>query len=165
MIAGFVLFGCGGERRDQAAGDTGTTDATAMASVEVCALLTSPEIQTALSWTPDSTAGQSYGTTGSCTFFGPNTMQQVSLLVGQGMPDMSSSAAMATWRSEQYTEYKVTDAIVKSLDGLGVPAIQNEYGGLMTIEMAVGSQLVSVSSLATVEQMRSIASVVLGRLR
>jgi hypothetical protein len=92
-------------------------------------------------------------------------LQQISLLVGQGMPDMSDSRKMADWRAKQYKEYKVTDAIVEPVEGLGVPAIRNEFG-VVAIEMAVGTQLVSVGGIsANFEQVRKLAGFVVARMK
>lgn len=159
------LVACGGERTAEQASPPGQEVAT-QTSFDPCALLTAEEIMSAVGWSPDSSQKKAYGTTGNCTYFGPNAMlQQVSLLVGQGMPDMSDSRKMADWRAKQYTDYKVTDAVVEPIEGLGVPAIRNEYG-IVAIEMAVGTQLVTVSSLtAKFEQVRKLAESVLARMK
>lgn len=159
------LVACGGEP-DAKQADSMAPAATAETSFDPCALLTSDEIMNAVGWSPDSSQKKSYGTTGNCTYFGPNAMlQQVSLLVGQGMPDMSDSRKMADWRSKQYVDYKVTDAIVEPVEGLGVPAIRNEYG-IVAIEMAVGTQLVTVSSIsAKFDQVRKLAGFVVAHMK
>ena len=159
------LVACGGDRTGEKAGSPEQTAST-QTSFDPCALLTADEITSAVGWTPDSSQKKSYGTTGNCTYFGPNAMlQQVSLLIGQGMPDMSDSRTMADWRAKQYKDYKVADAIVEPVEGLGVPAIRNEYG-IIAIEMAVGTQLVTVSSLAAkFEQVRKLAESVLARMK
>ncbi len=157
-----VVVGCGSAPEEAA---QPAVPAEAPSDFDACALLTTEEIQASLAWVPDSTQKKSFGTTGNCTWFGPGgAMEQVSLLVGQGVPEMSSSTTMAQWRTRQYTNYGVTDAIVEPLDGLGVAAIRNEYGGLVAIEMAVRGQLVTVSSIATLDQVRSLASLVVGRM-
>lgn len=83
----------------------------------------------------------------------------------QASPYMSDSRKMADWRANQHKEYKVADAIVEPLEGLGVPAIRNEFG-VVAIEMAVGTQLVTVSSIsANFEQVRKLAGFVLARMK
>lgn len=156
------VIGCGGAPEEAA---QPAVQAAGQSDFDACALLTTEEIQASLAWVPDSTQKNSYGTTGNCTWFGPGgAMEQVSLLVGAGVPEMSSSATMAQWRAGQYANYGVTDAIVEPIEGLGVPAIRNEYGGLVAIEMAVRGQLVTVSSIATSDQVRALAGLVVGRM-
>lgn len=158
-----VFSGCGG---GETAEQTPATEQAATSNFDPCALLTSEEIKSTLGWSPDSSQKKVYGTTGNCTYFGPSALtQQISLLVGQGMPDMSDSRKMADWRAKQYVDYKVTDAIVEPVEGLGVPAIRNEYG-IVAIEMAVGTQLVTVSSIsAKFDQVRTLAGFVVARMK
>jgi hypothetical protein len=165
LFAPLAGAGCGGDSKPAVpAAETGA--APAAGDFDPCALLTSGEIQATLGWVPDSTQKKAYGTTGTCTWFGPGGMaDQVSLLVGQGMPDMSGSAVMAKWRAEQYAGYDVTDAIVEPVEGLGVPAIRNELAGLVAVEMAVKGQLVSVGSMAPIDKVRTLAGHVAGRMK
>jgi hypothetical protein len=157
-----TLSGCGGETAKQ----TPAAEQTATSDFDPCALLSFEEIKSTLGWSPDSSQKKVYGTTGNCTYFGPSALtQQISLLVGQGMPDMSDSRKMADWRAKQYVDYKVTDAIVEPVEGLGVPAIRNEFG-VVAIEMAIGGQLVSVGSIsAKLEQVRALAGFVVARMK
>ena len=159
------LVACSGDKTAEQASSSEQA-AASQTTFDPCALLASDEIMGTLGWSPDSTQKKAYGTTGNCTYFGPNAMtQQVSLLVGQGMPDMSDSRKMADWRANQYKDYKVADAIVEPVEGLGVPAIRNEFG-VVAIEMAVGTQLVSVGSIsANFEQVRKLAGFVLARMK
>lgn len=138
----------------------------ATTNFDPCSLLTYDEIKSAVGWKPDSSRAKAYGSTGNCTWYGPNAMtQNVALLIGQGMPDMSSSKTMAQWRAKQYTDYKVKDAIVEPVEGLGVPAIRNEWG-TVGIEMAVDKQLVSVSGLTLkFDQVKKLAAFVLARMK
>lgn len=137
-----------------------------LTTFDPCSLLTYDEIKSAAGWKPDSSRAKAYGSTGNCTWYGPNALtQNIALLVGQGMPDMSSSKKMAEWRAKQYADYKVTDAIVEPVEGLGVPAIRNEFGAV-GIEMAVGKQLVTVSGLTLkFEQAKELAAFVLARMK
>lgn len=161
----FSMLGCGGsEQPDET--QASPAAATAQSDFDPCALLTFDEISATVGWKPDSSVKKAYGTTGNCTYHGPNPYTQVvSVLVGQAMPDMSDSRTMADWRSAQYKDSKVTDFIVEPVEGLGVPAIRNEFG-VVAIEMAVKGQLVSVTSLsAPFEQVRKLAGYVVARAR
>lgn len=163
-LALMACLACGGGATKQAPAEAPSSPGRP-AGVDACALLTREEITAALGWTPDSAATQGYGTTGTCTWAGPGAAEQLSLLVGQGMQDMSTSAAMASWRAEQYKNYAVTDAIVEPVEGLGVPAIRNELAGLVAIEMAIKGQLVTVSSIADFEKVKGLAGLVAGRMK
>lgn len=155
---------CGGGSSEQAKAPE-QADAVAASDFDPCALLTSEEIQTTLGWATDSTQKKAYSTTGNCTYFGPGGMtEQISLLVGQGMPDMSDARKMADWRMKQYVDYGVKDAVVEPIEDLGVPAIRNEFG-ITAIEMAVGQQLVTISAVADFEKVKAIARLVLGRMK
>lgn len=164
LLLPLLAVGCGGSTADQAKATEQT--AAAESNFDPCALLTYQEISSVLGWAPDSSRKQAYGTTGNCTYYGPNALTQtIALLVGQGMPDMSDATKMAEWRAKQYVDYGVKDAVVEPLEGLGVPAIRNEFG-VVAIEMAVGSQLVSVSSIAAnFDQVRTLAGFVLNRMK
>lgn len=160
-----AVLGCGGsEQTDQA--QAPPEAAVAQTDFDPCALLTFDEISTTVGWKPDSSVKKAYGTTGNCTYHGPNPYTQVvSVLVGQGMPDMSDSRKMADWRTAQYKESKVPDFIVEPVEGLGIPAIRNEFG-MAAVEMAVKDQLVSVTSLsAPYDQVRKLAEFVAARVR
>lgn len=162
-LLSLAILGCGGSEQTDHAEPQGDT-AAAQTDFDPCALLTFDEITSAVGWTPDSSAKKAYGTTGNCTYYGPNPYTQVvAVLVGQGMPDMSDSKKMADWRSAQYKDSKVADFTVEPVEGLGVPAIRNEFG-VVAVEMAVKDQLVSVSSLtASFDQVRKLAGFVLAR--
>jgi hypothetical protein len=161
-LLSLAAFGCAAEQEDQPGGTAEA--AVAQTDFDPCALLTFVEISATVGWKPDSSVKKTYGTTGNCTYHGPNAYTQVvSVLVGQGMPDMSDSRKMADWRSAQYKESNVSDFIVEPVEGLGVPAIRNEFG-VVAIEMAVRDQLVSVTSLtASFDQVRKLAGFVVAR--
>ena len=158
-----LCSGCGG---NEEARSVAQQTAVAQSSFDPCALLTADEIKSTLGWAPDSSTKKAYGTTGTCNYFGPNAVeQQVSLLVGVGLAAMSDSRKMADWRAKQYADYKVSDAIVEPVSDLGVPAIRNEFG-IVAIEMAVGSRLVTVSSLsAKFDKVHALAALVLAHLK
>jgi hypothetical protein len=157
-----LALACGGEPK-QATQESASTDRAQ--DFDPCSLLTREEISSAMSWTPDSSQHKWYGTTGNCTWFGPGSIPKtVALLVGQGMSDMSSSAAMAEWRAKQYKNSGITDAIVEPVEGLEVPAIRNELGGVAAVEMAIKGKLVTISSIADFAQVRALAQPVPARM-
>ena len=145
-------------------GKVATKGAAAQSSFDPCTLLTYDEIKSAVGWKPDSATKKGYGTTGTCTYHGPNAMlQNVAVMVGQGLADMSDSKKMAAWRAKQYVDNKITDAIVEPIGDLGVPAIRNEFG-VVSVEMAVGTQLLTVTGLSVkFEQAKKLAAFALAR--
>ena len=164
VAATLVLLACGEATPDasQAAKGAPAPQATGL---DPCQLLTADEIQSRLAWRPDSARGSGYGTTGTCNHFGPGGMaQQVTLVVGQGMRAMATSADMAAWRKEQYKGYDV-GAIVEPIEGLGVPAIRNEVAGLVSIEMVVAGKLVSVGAMSQLDKVRDLAALVVPRIK
>lgn len=172
---GVLLLAAGCDSGNKEAGQSVSAPqaaAPAENSLDPCALLTAAEIEAVLGWKVATTEPKSYGTTGNCTYtsanpYGKGGMQQVTLLVGQGMPDMNSASAMAQWRLKQYEgpSYKDLGPIVEPVEGLGVPAIRNEVAGLLTLEMAVGKQLVSVGVFGSLEQARALGEKVLMRIK
>jgi hypothetical protein len=153
-------------------GSTPEASSPAGDTVDPCSLLTAAEIETILGWKVAKTEPKSYGATGNCTYssanpYGKKGMEQVSILIGQGMPDMSSANAMAKWRLKQYEgpTYKDLDPIVEPVEGLGVPAIRNEVAGLLALEMAVGNKLVSVSVFGTLDQAKALGEKALARIK
>lgn len=141
-------------------------------TIDPCALLKAEEIEAALGWKVATTEVKAYGDTGTCTYASatPYTMkglQQLSLVIGRGMPDMSSSEAMAKWRLAQYSgeSYKNMNPIVKPVEGLGVPAIRNGFERTFGIEMAVGDKLISLSLFDSLEPARALAQKVVARAR
>jgi hypothetical protein len=163
-LVSLMTLGCGDKKAEQQKAPDQA--ATAQTNFDPCALLTSEEIKSAAGWAPDSSQKKPYGNTGSCTYFGPNAMlQNVAILVGQGMPDMSDSRKLADWRRKQYADYKVTNATVEPIEDLGVPAIRNEFG-VEGVEMVVGKQLVTVSGLTLkADQVKKLAGFVLARMK
>jgi len=160
-----LTLGCGEGKADQKKVPEQAA-AAATTSLDVCALLTSEEIKSTAGWAPDSNTKKPYGNTGSCTYYGPNALtQNVAILIGQGMPDMSDSRKLADWRRKQYADYKVTNATVEPIEDLGVPAIRNEFG-VEGVEMVVGKQLVTVSGLTLkADQVKKLAGLVLARMK
>lgn len=159
-----MALGCGEGKAEQKKAPEQA--AAAQTNFDPCALLTSEEIKSATGWAPDSSQKKPYGNTGSCIYYGPNAlMDNVSILVGAGMPDMSDSRKLAEWRRKQYAEYKVPNATVEPIEDLGVPAIRNEFG-VKGVEMVVGKQLVTVSGLTLkADQVKKLAAFVLARMK
>ena len=62
----------------------------------------------------------------------------MSLVLAPNMPKVSSSAEMAAWRSKQGTSFGDMKITITPIEGLSVPAIQNEVEGmgLVTVEEA-----------------------------
>ena len=141
------------------------------ASMDPCALLTSEEIEAALGWKVDTAESKSYGATGTCTYasatpYSSAGLQQLSVVVGYGAPDLGSSNAMAAWRLEQFSgdAYKDLDPLVLPVEGLGVPAIQNGFEGMFGIEMLVDGKLLTLSLFETLEPARTLAEKALARM-
>ena len=101
-----TLAGCGDDRQP---GKTTAPPASAgEKSIDPCALLTGAEIQAALGWKVDKAEAKGYGATGTCNYssatpYTAQGLQQLSIVIGYGMPDMRSAEAMAKWRLEQYS--------------------------------------------------------------
>jgi hypothetical protein len=139
--------------------------------MDPCALLTSAEIEAALGWKVDTAESKSYGATGTCTYasatpYSPTGLQQLAVVVGSGAPVLDSSEAMAAWRLEQYSgdAYKDLEPIVLPVEGLGVPAIQNGFEGMLGIELLVGDRLLTLSLFETLEPARTLAEKALARM-
>jgi hypothetical protein len=136
--------------------------------IDVCALLTSEEIEAALGWK----VATAKGAAGSCNYssatpYTSQGLQQLSLVVGAGVPGMGTSDALVKWRLAQYSgdAYKDMKPIVEPVDGLGVPAIRNGTEGIFGIEMVVGDKLVTMSLFDSLEPARTLAAKVLTRLK
>ncbi|MEW5978108.1 MAG: hypothetical protein AB1898_20120 [Acidobacteriota bacterium] len=153
-------------------GSSPVGQATAAKAIDPCSLLTSEEIENILGWKVANADAKTYGTTGNCTYTSANPyagkiMEQVTTLIGQGMPAMSSSNAMAQWRLKQYEgkSYQDIEKTVEPVEGLGVPAIRNEVAGLIAVEMAVEGRLISVSTFGSMDAARALAAKVLTRAK
>lgn len=173
FIIGFLtLFVAACSKADQTDMKPSTQASESAKDIDPCAFLTAEDIETALGWKVAKTEAKAYGATGTCTYssatpYTAQGLQQVSVVIGQGMPDMSTSEAMAQWRLKQYSgeSYKDVKPIVKPVEGLGVPAIQNGFEGLFGIEMAVGGKLITVSLFDSLQPARALAEKVLARAK
>ena len=141
-------------------------------SIDPCALLTSEEIEAVLGWKVAKAVPSVYGAMGSCNYssatpYTSQGLQKLSVEVGSGAPDMSSSESLVKWRLEQYSgeAYKDMKPVVEPVEGLGVPAIRNGMEGMFGIEMAVGDKLDTMSLFDSVEPARTLAAKLISRLK
>lgn len=157
-----MALGCGGDNVPQTANPVAEAAAPS-SSLDPCSLLTYDEIASAVGWKPDSSTKEA----GNCTYHGPSAYtQNIMILLGQGMPDMPDSRALREWRAKQYANYTKANAIVEPIEGLGVPAIRNEFGSTVAVEMVVGKQLVTVTgSTLKHEEVQRLAGFVLARMK
>jgi hypothetical protein len=165
-----LLVACG--EADQGANPPSQPAVVQGKDIKACELLTGDEIEAALGWKVATAEGKDFGATGTCTYssstpYSTEGFQQLSLVVGHGLSSISSSEAMAKWRFEQYSgeSAKNPSLIVKPVDGLGVPAIQNGMAGMFGIEMAVDDMLVTLSPFDSLEPARALAKKVVARVR
>jgi hypothetical protein len=165
----YLLCACGNSESAQ----SGTQAAVPaqQATIDVCTLLTSAEIESALGWKVATTESKSYGETGSCTYasatpYSAQGLQQLAVLVGFGAPELASSEAMAEWRLAQYSDdsYKDLNPLVLPVEGLGVPAIQNGLDGSFGIELLVDGKLLTLSLFETLEPARTLAEKAMARM-
>ena len=172
LVAGVLVLLCVACGNGEPAGTVPSGQAVAQeTSIDPCALLTSEEIETVLGWKVDTAESKSYGATGTCTWssatpFAAAGWQQLSLVLGYGAPDLSSSEAMAKWRFEQYSgdAPEGLKVLVLPVEGLGVPAIQSGPEAFFGIELLVGSKLLTLSPFKTLEPARSLAEKALARM-
>jgi len=140
--------------------------------INSCALLTNEEIEAALGWKVATAEARDFGATGACTYssstpYSAQGFQQLSLVIGDGLVDISNSEAMAQWRLGQYSgeSAKNPSLIVKPLEGLGVPAIQNGMASMFGIEIAVGDKLVTLSPFDALAPAQALAAKVIARVK
>jgi len=149
-----------------------------------CSVLTAAEIQAAVGWTvarsePRSGRGYSNCTWSSekgTTVLPPETVEAGIIPCLTNFPcttiDMpkqfATSAAMAEFRRNVYkgTSYEAANPSVEPVDGLGVPAVLHELGGLYSLEMFLGVEKTAFVTLwASADAARSLGEKVLSRLR
>lgn len=186
LVAIWLVAGCGGEDTGGAASaDTRPADAAAVAapagSFDPCTLLTADEVTAALGWAVAGT--QPYPAPnglGHCKYSGAQgnavlPPEQADAGLGvcftnfpcSSLPAYQTSAEMADARVAQYPKegvYADLKPVVKPLEGMGVPAIEHELGGLRTVEMAIGGgTLAYVETWGSPEVTRGLAEKVLAR--
>ncbi len=147
----------------QPAAQTATTDA---ARIDPCALLTVAEIQAATGKTVAPGESSTQGATLTCNYAEPNAMAPtVTVVVSPGMPKVSSSAAMAEWRSKQAEGYGDLTFVIAPIEGLGVPAIRNDLEGASTgtVEAAAKGRLLIVLT-SSLDDSKELAGKAIPRL-
>ncbi len=176
-IAGLVTLlmlsaaGCGGgdTSREAAAGAaTAKVDAgRPSATVDACSLLTMEEIAAVTGAKVADIKPDTHGTVGTCNYEVPTGLiPVVSVVLAPNMPDVGTSAEMASWRSKQagtsFGDIKIT---ITPIEGLGVPAIRNEVEGtgLVTVEAAAKGMLLSVTT-SSLEMSKALMPKALARL-
>ena len=177
-IAGLVTLlmlsaaGCGGgdTSREAAAGAaTAKVDAgRPSATVDACSLLTMEEIAAVTGAKVADIKPDTHGTVGTCNYEVPTGLiPVVSVVLAPNMPDVATSAEMASWRSKQAgtSSYENIKFIITPIEGLGVPAIRNEVEGtgLVTVEAAAKGMLLSVTT-SSLEMSKALMPKALARL-
>ena len=88
------------------------------------------------------------------------------MVLAPNMPDVATSAEMASWRSKQAgTSFGDIKIIIAPIEGLGVPAIRNEVEGtgLVTVEAAAKGMLLDVTT-SSLEMSKALMPKALARL-
>jgi hypothetical protein len=141
------LVACGGGSSDSAAG--GSSGGGGDEDFDACALLTAEEIQAAAGWAPDTSRSETYGTTRTCSYSGPDLMKQsLVLVVARPAPKVSTSAELAQRRNEAAAREPSIKMIITPIEGLDLPAVRSEVEGstMPTIEAVVGNRLLGVTT-------------------
>jgi hypothetical protein len=171
-LAALFLLGwkCGGDsgsssKSVSAAG--APAEAKGAPPVDPCTVLTPAEIEAVTGAKSVAPKKEAHGSVGTCNFHaGEEIMPVVSIVLAPGMPDVSSSAEMAAWRSKQGTSFGDVKIIIEPVEGLGVPAIRNEVegAGLVTVEASVGGRLLDVTT-SSFERSKALATKAIARLK
>ena len=134
-------------------------------AVAPCNLLTAAEVTKAAGFTPSAPEPHTYGTTATCRFTGNALKREtVVVTVAKPAPKVSSSAAMAAWRTEQGKRTPELASAASPVEGLGAPAIRSDDGsGPATIEAAVGGRLLGIAA-PTFEAAQALAKAAIQRL-
>jgi hypothetical protein len=131
---------------------------------DACALVTAAEVVAAAGWKPAATKHEHDGTTETCRLAGSSAAETVVIVLAKPAPKVSSSAALAEWRSERAARQKLK-VTVTPLEGLGVPAIRiEEETSPPTVEVAVGTRLLGLTA-PTFEVAQTLAAKAIARLR
>ena len=165
LLVALLLTACGGgsESRSDTASGGGTDDQ----DVDACTLLTPEEIQAAAGWTPDTTAGKTYGTTKTCNYMGPDALKQsIVLIVARPAPKVSSSAELAERRKKAAANEPDIKMVFTPVEGLGMPAVRSEVEGSdrPMLEAVVGRRVLSVTT-SDFEATKALVSKAAARLR
>lgn len=184
-LATFLLLAgaCAG-RESPPAQEAAAPPAAAASGIDPCSILTAEEIQAAVGWAvarsePRSGTGYANCTWSSdkgTTAMPPETVEAGLIPCFTNFPcttvDMpkqfASSAAMAEFRRGLYqgTSYEAMNPTVEPVEGLGVPAIIHELGGLYSMEAFLGEGRMAFVTLWTgADAARSLGEKVLERVR
>lgn len=167
LLVGILIAGCGGESPEsRAESETSPAKQKNAREIEACALLTSEEIQAATGWRPDSAEAETYGTTRTCVYRGPQPLtQSVVLVIATPAPELSSSAGLAEWRNRQVQRQPDLKMVITPVEGLGVPAVRSELegSGSPTLEAAAGGLLLGVTT-SDFEAAKALAPKAIARL-
>jgi hypothetical protein len=149
LLLALLVAACGGgsdsppDRAEAGAGSKQNDD------FEACALLTFEEIQAAAGWAPDTSDGDTHGTTKTCAYHGPDALKQsVVLVVARPAPKVSSSAELAERRKQAAASSPEIKMTFTPVEGLGMPAVRSEVEGSSTptLELIVGNRVLGVTS-------------------
>ena len=168
-LVALLLLGwkCGGDSGSSSK-SVSTAGAPAGAkALDPCSVLTPAEIEAVTGAKSVAPRKEAHGSVGTCNFHaGEEIMPVVSIVLAPGMPDVSSSAEMAAWRSKQGTSFGGVKIIIEPVEGLGVPAIRNEVegAGLVTVEASVGGKLLDVTT-SSLERSKALVTKAMARLK
>ena len=184
-LATFLLLSgaCAG-RESPPAQEAAAPPAAAASGIEPCSTLTPEEIQAAVGWTVARSDPKSSPGYFSCTWASakggsvmpPETVEAGITMCFTNIPcsnvDMpgqfANSAAMAELRRGVYkgTSYEAMNPMVEPVEGLGVPAVIHELGGLYSMEMFLGEEKIAYVTLWTgADAARALGEKVLQRVR
>jgi hypothetical protein len=170
-LIALVLLGakCGGDAGSQTAQVTSTRqspEAKAGPKVDACSVLTSDEIEAVTGTKSVEPKPEAYGPAATCNYHAPDQLlPAVTIVLAPGMPNVTSSAEMAAWRSKQGTSWGDIKLIIEPVEGLGVPAIRNEIegAGMVTVEAGVRGLLLDVAT-SSLEHSKALAAKAMARL-
>jgi hypothetical protein len=167
LLVASLVAACGGGSADSRSDAGGGGSVGKGDDLEPCALLTSEEIQEVAGWAPDTSDADTYGTTKTCAYHGPDALKQsVVLVVARPAPKVSTSAELAKRRNQQAQRDPSIKMVITPVEGLGVPAVRSEVEGSTTptIEAVVGNRLLGVTA-SNFETAKALAAKAAPRLR
>jgi hypothetical protein len=170
-LAAVLLLGarCGGEaaaRTQEVSTAKQGNEAKSAPAIDACSLLTAEEIEAVTGAKSVGPKKDAYGSVGTCNFHAADQLLPVvSVVLAPGMPEMSSSAEMAAWRSKQAGSWGGVKLIIEPVEGLGVPAIRNEVegAGMVTVEAGVRGMLLDITT-SSLERSKALATKAMARL-
>jgi hypothetical protein len=179
-----LLAGACAGRESPPAEEAAAPPAASASGIEPCSTLTVEEIQAAVGWTVARSEPKSSPGYFSCTWASekggsvlpPETVEAGITSCFTNIPcstiDMpgqfANSAAMAEFRRGVYkgTSYEAMNPMVEPVEGLGVPAVVHEIGGMYSMEMFLDDGKTAFVTLWTgADAARSLGEKVLARVR